>query len=88
MTDRTERNIVFSTKKIKIIATLFLIFNYAFVIGIRLCSFFWEFPDINITSCVDSFETDQPIPWLMISAGVYPLIVTLFGLYTDISLNR
>ena len=40
MTDRTERNKVFSAKKVMIVVTLGLIFNYVFIIKVFRIKFF------------------------------------------------
>ena len=85
MTDRTERNKVFSAKKVMMVVTLGLIFNYVFMIGIRLFIYLmWAMPNI----CIEGFRTNQAFRWLVFSSGVHLLIVTLFGLYTDVLMNR
>ena len=86
MTDRTERNKLFSTTKILVVATFSLILNYAFVIGSRFI-LFWSLPDNEPTTCFGLFKTSHN-KWLIISNGVYVSILGLSGIFADVLLNK
>ena len=89
MTDRTENNKVFDTKKIIFSAIACFIFNYVFVIGTRLIVVFQELPS-GITKCygvpVDGYYNG--FNWTYIITAIYHLSVTICGTCSDLALNR
>ena len=86
MTDRTERNRVFSNTKIMVIAAMSLIFNYAFVIVPRYISY-CPLPNKEFITCFGLLQKYHN-EILISLTGIYLSIVTLAGIYADVLLNR
>ena len=87
MTDRTEKNRVFSTTKILVITTLFLISNYIIVISIAIWRHFSILPN-RIHKCTELILPINEVPWLTLFHGIYLLTITLSGISADIALNK
>ena len=87
MTDRTEHNRVFDDFKILTIATLSVIFNYVFVIGIFIPLVFEDIWDLEqSTRC---FKTnDNSFTWILILFAIYYSVVTSSGICADLALHR
>ena len=89
MTDLTENNKVFDTTKIMFSAILCLIFNYIFIIGLRLVVVHYELPS-GITTCygVQVEEGHNGFNFIYIITAIYHLTVTICGTCADMALNR
>ena len=87
MTHRTENHRVFNDFKILAIATLSVIVNYAFVIGIFIPLVFediWE-----SEQSLRCFKTnDNSFTWTLILFAIYYSVVTSSGICADLALHR
>ena len=85
MTDRTENNRVFNDFKILAFATVSVIVNYAFVIGIFLLLVFEDVWDLEQSA--KCFKTNKSSFFLFFIA-IYYLVVTFSGICADLALHR
>ena len=87
MTDRTENNRVFDDFKILAIATLSVIVNYAFVIGISIPLVFEDIWDLKQSA--RCFKTNEnSFTWILILFVIYYSVVTCSGICADLALHR
>ena len=84
MTNETENNRVFDTRKILTIAMLAMVLNESVLIGIGGLSVMFDLAG-PITKC--SGLSVDGIPWGIIITMVYQLAVILMGISADIALN-
>ena len=85
MTDRTENNRVFNDFKILAFATVSVIVNYAFVIGIFLLLVFEDVWDLEQSA--KCFKTNKSTFFLFYIA-IYYFVVTFSGICADLALHR
>ena len=87
MTDRTENNRVFDDFKILAIATLSVIVNYAFIIGIFIPLVFDDIWDLE--QSIRCFKTNENTPtWILTLFVIYYSVVTSSGICADLALHR
>ena len=87
MTDRTENHRVFNDFKILAIATLSVIVNYAFVIGILIPLVIEDICDLE--QRLRCFKTnDNSVTWTLILFAIYYSVVTSSGICADLALHR
>ena len=85
MTDRTENNRVFDDFKILTGVTLYMIVNYAFVIGIFLLLVFEDVWDLEQSA--KCFKTNKST-FSLFSIAIYYFVVTFSGICADLALHR
>ena len=85
MTDKTENNKVFDSKKILKVSVSFIIIHYTFIIFAAGLTTILELPGI-ITKC--SGLPANGIPWTLIVKFVYQIGIILTGICTDLALDR
>ena len=85
MTDRTENNKVFNTKKILGIAAMGLIFQYALIICSGGLVAAYDLPGA-ITKC--SGISTNGFPWIMIIGNMIHLMIIICGISADLSLHK
>ena len=87
MTDRTENNRVFNDFKILAFATVSVIVNYAFVIGIFLLLVFEDVWDLEQSA--KCFKTNESsFRWILILFAIYYSVVSSSGICADLALHR
>ena len=87
MTDRTENNRVFDDFKILAGVTLYMIVNYAFVIGIFIPQIFEDIWDLEQSA--RCFKTnDNTYTWILILLVIHYSVVTSSGICADLALHR
>ena len=87
MTDRTENHRVFNDFKILAIASLSVIVNYAFVIGILIPLVIEDICDLE--QRLRCFKTnDNNVTWTLILFAIYYSVVTSSGICADLALHR